>query len=469
MREDMPSHGPIGGASRIGEAFRIGAALVVALVGFVLAAVPYPTTISGWLGWIGVAVLAGAVAGRARHVWVLWVALLVIAVLAPSMGWADDLRAYWWLSATFAVAVPSIAFVAGTAITWKPGAGVAVRRRWTGIGRTGRRLAAGAAVVAILGFAGYGGYGFVAGGAQYVEAVPNPGPCDNPGQRFGWAFEPINYDASNEPTALDPSAAAKLCTDQGPPAGTDVVASDGIHIAGWYIPAASGADPAGPTVVIVHGGQASKTGVLRYAPPFHPDYNLVLLDLRNSGQSGGEVSSGGLREELDLRAMIDWLERTKHPTWIAVMGNSNGASTALAEARTDERVRALILDSMHAEIELQVGSVIEGERGLPPWPAAIALVAGAEFRLDGDLRTVDPIRTISQVRGRPMLLTHGSLDDIDRPSESVERTVAAAIDAGIDVEFHLCVGAGHGEVVEVCRVAWASWVTTFLAAHGSGA
>src|SRR3990172_8343971 len=40
--------------------------------------------------------------------------------------------------------------------------------------------------------------------------------------------------------------------DAGPPAGTGVVASDGVGIAGWYIPAASGSGPTGPTVVIVH-------------------------------------------------------------------------------------------------------------------------------------------------------------------------------------------------------------------------
>jgi hypothetical protein len=91
------------------------------------------------------------------------------------------------------------------------------------------------------------------------------------------------------------------------------------------------------------------------------------------------------------------------------------------------------------------------------------VIAGASFRLGGDLTSVDPIRTITQVGNRPILLTHGGGDRIDRPSESVERNVAAAIDAGVNVEVHICVGAGHGQVIDVCKDQWAGWVTAFLA------
>lgn len=447
---------------------RVVAALVLAIVGLPLAARPFPTTYVGWLGWLGVAIAVGALAHRPRRVWIAWAALVLIWAAAGPLGWANDLRFYWWLSAAVAAIVATLGFLFGTTLTGPDTTGEQLRRAWAALGRTGRQVSIGVVVLLAVVLIGYSGVMFVVGSADYVAQVPNPGPCDNPGQRYGWAFEPINYDASSQPTALDPAAAAVKCTDHGPPAGTEVVSSDGIRLAGWYIPAAGGSGPTGPTVVIVHGGQANKTGVLKYAPPFHDDYNLLLFDLRNAGQSSGEMSSAGLREQLDLRAMLDWLERTKRPGWIAVMANSNGASTALAEVRTDPRVRALILDSMHSGVELQMGNVLEGERFYPPWPATPALLAGASFRLGDDITSVDPVRTITQVGDRPVLLTHGSLDDIDRPAEALERNLKAAIDAGVDVELHLCVTAGHGAVVDVCTADWARWVTTFLSAHGSG-
>jgi pimeloyl-ACP methyl ester carboxylesterase len=455
--------------SRVIRFVRPVAALAVALVGFPFAARPYPVTIAAWLGWIGVALVVGGLAGRTRRVWIPWVTLAVVAVLAHPLGWDHDLRTFWWLSATLAVLLATLGFLVGTAFGGPESPATELRQRWRAFGKAGRRAAIGLIIVIVLGLVGYGGYAFLSGGRQYVQQMPGAGPCDNPGTAFGWTFEAVNYDGSAEPTALDPASITSVCSRTLPPAGTDVVSNDGVHIAGWYIPAAAAIGEAGPTVVIVHGGKTDKTDGLRYAPPFHQGYNVLVIDLRNAGQSGGTVSSGGLFEQLDLRAMIDWLERTKHPGWLAVMGNSNGASTALAEARTDDRVQALILDSMHSGIELQLGNVIEDENGLPPWPAAAAVIAGASFIVGGDLTSVDPVRTIVQVGSRPILLTHGSVDPIDRPSESVERNVAAAIDAGVNVELHICVGAGHGHVIDACRDAWAVWVTTFLAAHRSAA
>jgi hypothetical protein len=65
-----------------------------------------------------------------------------------------------------------------------------------------------------------------------------------------------------------------------------------------------------------------------------------------------------------------------------------------------------------------------------------------------------------------MLLTHGTIDHIDRPADSLDVNVAAARAAHLDVEVHTCDGADHGKVVSVCEDDWAEWVQAFLAAHG---
>jgi pimeloyl-ACP methyl ester carboxylesterase len=322
-------------------------------------------------------------------------------------------------------------------------------------------LVLGASVAYVVGF---GAYGFVVGAGEYLEAQPEVAACDNPGSRFGWAYEAVNYAFEDDARLLATTPDPSNCGDQGSPAGRDVVASDGTPIAGWYIPAES-RGPGGPTLVLVHGGKSNKSGMLEYAPAFHHAYNLVLLDLRNSGRSGGHESTGGLREQDDLRAMIDWLADAKQPRWIGVMGNSNGAATALAEARDDPRVRALILDSMHATVETQLENVIETERHLPSWPAAWSVVAGVAARLGTPLSSVDPVRTIAQVGGRPVLLTHGLDDVVDRPADSLDRNVAAARAANVDLRVEVCAGAGHGMVVRVCGEQWTAWVREFLASH----
>jgi hypothetical protein len=327
-----------------------------------------------------------------------------------------------------------------------------------------RRLSAGAVVVASLALIGYIGVAAVIGSAVLLGSAAVRAPCETPVTRFGWEYEAINYDQADDLRLVAENPDLESCRSQGRTAGGEVVSADAIPIAGWYIPAANGAGPTGPTVLIVHGGKTNKSGVLKYAPPFHEAYNLVLLDLRNSGRSGAADSTWGLRERLDLRAMIDWLVRVKGPAWIGVMGNSNGAATALAEAGDDPRVRALVLDSMHAEVSTQLRRVLETEEPYPPWPTAWAMIMGASLRLGEDLASVDPVRTITRVGDRPVLLIHGAADLVDRPDESAERNLDAALGAGVTIGLQVCPGAEHGEVIDQCPEAWAQWAVSFMKA-----
>lgn len=333
-----------------------------------------------------------------------------------------------------------------------------------------RRLLILAAIAALAYTVGFAGYGFVFAADEYVAGTPRDTNCQTPGSKFGWAYEAVNYDPADDAVLLAANPNPAKCASQGTLAGTTVVAPDGVHLAAWYIPRAT--DPVAsdgttaPTVVIVHGGKSDKSGMLAYAPAFHDAFNLLIVDLRNSGRSSPAFSSGGLHEQSDLRVMIDWLEGAKHPRWLAVMGNSNGAATALAEAIGDTRVSALILDSMHASIEKQLGNVIVTEHSLPAWPGAWGIIAGVSWRLGESIESVDPIRTIVQLKDRSILLTHGVIDHVDRPADSLDLNVAAARAAGVDIEVHTCAGADHGKVIEVCGADWAVWVRSFLAAHG---
>lgn len=343
-------------------------------------------------------------------------------------------------------------------------------RRWW---KAGAALA-GVAVVAYV--VGFFGYGFVVYADTYLSGEPRDTNCQTPGSRFGWAYEAVNYDRADDAALLAANPDPRHCTTQGAPAGNVVVAPDSVRLAGWYIPRGGSAGPAGstgalagttgPTVVLVHGGKTNKSGMLDYAQPFHEAYNLLVVDLRNSGRSDHARSTGGLHEQDDLRAMLEWLVRTKHPSWIAVVGNSNGAATALAEARADMAVRALVLDSMHASLEVQLGHLAETEEHLPAWPGAWGVMVGVQARLGAAVESVDPVLTITQVGDRPVLLTHGDQDAIDRPADSLERNLAAATRAGIDVEVFRCAAAGHGQVVIACATGWATAVLDFLAAHG---
>jgi pimeloyl-ACP methyl ester carboxylesterase len=308
---------------------------------------------------------------------------------------------------------------------------------------------------------GYVGY---EGSRQLVEASTDAGDCRTPDLQFGWTYEAMNYDISEDASLRNVNPDMTRCTEQGTPAGDAVVTDDGIRIAGWYIPAADGSGPTAPTVVLVHGFDNSKANILAYGEGLHQHFNLVAFDMRNRGRSTGTQTTAGVLEQKDLGAIIDWVEREKHPIHLGVLGNSLGAATAMAEARDDPRVEALALDSMHTRFQYQVQARLQ-HAGHPAYPGTWAIFLGIRIRTGIDVGSIDAADEIAQVADRPILLTHGTADTEDLPART-QSFYDDALAAGLDVELHFCEGAGHnapaGMPVKVCHDDFAAWMLDFF-------
>lgn len=187
-----------------------------------------------------------------------------------------------------------------------------------------------------------------------------------------------------------------------------------------------------------------------------------MIDLRGGGRSGAADSTFGPREKLDIEAVIDWLQRTKHPAHIAVMGNSMGGGAAALAAAGDPRIEALILDSTHAHVANIFERRLEVDAGHPSLPGTPAILAAIWLRTGLDLMEADPIAAIPALGRRPLLLLHGAADVNDLPAASVDAIYRAAQDAGVLVARHLCPGATHGTVIDTCPAEWGQWIVGFL-------
>lgn len=417
----------------------------------------------GWLLVIPVGLTAGLAGGRGALAWLAAAGCVAATWLARATGLPRDDGPFWFIAA-FAIGLLLVAaFLLGTNLGLRRSPLDATRRSWGGLPRVARRAVFGLAVVATLASLGYLGYVGYSGSAQFTEAAVGTADCRTPADRFGWTYEAINFDAAQDERVRARNADRTKCTVPGAEPGTAVVTSDGIRLAGWYIPAANGVGPTGPTLVLVHGWKSSKSGMLDYAPSLHEDYNLLLLDLRNHGQSTGDQTSMGLYEQRDVSRMLDWLVQEKAPSWIGGVGNSMGAGTLLAVAAGDTRIQALVLDSMHADWATSVGNAMEEDFGYPGGPAGWVLIQAVSFRVGGDVTTTDPIRQIGRLGDRPVLLIQGTADQVDPPNEASDRNFQAALEAGVPVELAYCRGARHGLVVTTCPEAWGSWATAFLA------
>jgi fermentation-respiration switch protein FrsA (DUF1100 family) len=314
-------------------------------------------------------------------------------------------------------------------------------------------------VALLIGLLAYLGYvGFV-GSGQLVNPPSPSADCRTPAIAYGWIYEAINYDASSDVTLAD-FPDPEHCPRQGAKAGDDLLTSDGVQIAGWYIPSGNGSGPTGPTVVLAHGHGGNKSNMLPFAALLHEQYNVVIPDFRNHGQSGGSQTTVGVLEQNDLRAIVDWVHDNKKPEQIALLGVSMGGAAALNEAIADQHVDAVILDSTHATLANALQARLESQGYPLSLPAAWSILLGSLIRTGQDISAVDPVERI-RLYDRPVLIIVGGRDDAIGPTDGQALLDAFPKDRA-ESELKVCEDATHGEAVVTCRRAYAGWVLGFL-------
>ncbi|MDH4334304.1 MAG: alpha/beta hydrolase [Chloroflexota bacterium] len=324
-------------------------------------------------------------------------------------------------------------------------------------GRRVVRISIGLLLIVAIAYFGYMGWQ----GSEELVHPPNPKKACRTPANLGWAYEAINYDRASDDELLAHEDDLAHCSAPGETAGSEVVASDGVRIAGWWIPAAAEIGPDGPTVVMVHGYGDNKSGMLEYAMFLHDRYNLVLFDLRNSGQSTGTLTTQGSQEQRDLVAILDWIVSVKHPAQLIVFGQSMGGHTAVNVVAEDPRVEALILDSTHDRLRTAMVARI-GNAGYPFGEVGyLAIALGSWIRSGENVLASDPIDALVRLGSRPVLLLQGGSDH-DVPPASADRMAAAAQAAAVELELRVCPGADHGLLDETCPDDYGRWLDDFL-------
>lgn len=309
-----------------------------------------------------------------------------------------------------------------------------------------------------VGYLGYLGYE----GSRQVVSVANPSTnCETPMSAYGWSYQAVNY-----PEAYDFAVAAlpdrAHCPRQPSTAGTEIVTPDGIRIAAWYIPGSHPSGPPGTTVVIAHGHSSNKSDMLPWAKVLHDKYNIVMFDFRAHGQSSGEQSTVGVREQADLRAVIDWVEETHKPAHLAVLGLSMGGAAAAGEAAADPRVEALILDSTHATLANALQARLQRDGYQLALPGAWSILLGGLLRTGEDMSSADPLQAVGHYGERPLLIITGGRDNAIGGSDG--ESLRTAAEAGhATVELDACAAAGHAESINACAADYPGWVLAFLA------
>jgi dipeptidyl aminopeptidase/acylaminoacyl peptidase len=244
-----------------------------------------------------------------------------------------------------------------------------------------------------------------------------------------------------------------------------VPAPDGVTLRGWFGYRAR----AVPVILFGHGYPATREQMIPYAAfLYDAGYNVLLLDWRAWGESGGDATTFGLRERDDVRATIDYLETRPdldHPGRYGGLGVSLGAGLLLLAAADDHRLTAVVGDSIYPVVTpmfTQWNSI-----GLRFWPYRLAFAPTAEpaanLLLEGRLADLHPLGQAAAVSPGALLLVHAEHDRNGLTPLSGARQIFAA--ARAPKELWVSPLGDHAAVLSSNPVAYQRVVTAFFMKH----
>lgn len=166
--------------------------------------------------------------------------------------------------------------------------------------------------------------------------------------------------------------------DYGLPAPEEIeLESAGVTLKGWYF------DLPGNTcgAALFHGHSSSRYGAMHYSQLFQA-YNcdLVMIDFRNHGASGGEAGSFGAHERQDVLAALDYLQQRTGLAdgQLALVGVSYGGSAIIHAAAQRPGLAFVLADSTFRSLP-----AIITVQGVTQYGPAVQLMVPGALALSG--------------------------------------------------------------------------------------
>ena len=231
--------------------------------------------------------------------------------------------------------------------------------------------------------------------------------------------------------------------------GPRTILSGSLHLAGYLArPTPSAAKGAGRFgLVLCHGFPADPQSA-RLSAATYPQlvdrlateagWVVLSFNFRGTGESEGNFSLAGWMA--DLEAAIEQMFRKEGVEGVWLCGFSAGGSLAICVAAADERVRGVATFAAPADF----GEWAADPRRFVVQARQLGMIRSATFptSLDdwaAELRDIRPLSVIARIPPRPLLIVHGSADEVV-PMLDARALADAAEEA---VELRILAAAGH--------------------------
>lgn len=181
----------------------------------------------------------------------------------------------------------------------------------------------------------------------------------------------------------------------------------GYDLFGLYFPI----ENARGVVIVCHGITFSLYGSVKYLPLFRPrGFDVLLIDHRHHGRSGGDNSTFGYFEKHDLSAWADWVCETLGPqTPIGLHGESFGAAVMIQAMAIDSRFAFGIADCAFSDLTDLLSHRLRQDFRLPAWPCVPVASAITKLRAGFRFTDISPCRDVASIVA-PILFVHGEAD-----------------------------------------------------------
>lgn len=199
---------------------------------------------------------------------------------------------------------------------------------------------------------------------------------------------------------------------------------DAVDLKGWWIPAQKNniLTNSNKTVIFAHGYKdtrdLSKIHALALAKRIAQEgYNVMLFDFRNSGESGGKVTSVGLFETYDMLSAIEYAKVDKKSEKISLLGWSMGAAVSIMAGTESPYVNAIIADSSFSDLDTYLETNLPVWSNLPSFPFTAEIMSLFPVIERMDPKKVSPYKAVNNIGNKKLFLIH-SKDDKAIPYEN---------------------------------------------------
>jgi len=195
----------------------------------------------------------------------------------------------------------------------------------------------------------------------------------------------------------------------------ELVTADGVNFGAWYF-----RQPGSPQTVIVSGGhKGQRQGALGISIAlWRKGFNVIVYSYRGMLGSDRAAITFGIKEVLELQAVIAFARKRIPRARIGLLGYSMGAVVSLLGAAGEPGVEALVLDSPFSDLRTLLIENVRTRARLPGTP--FVWLAGLMLRARSGSKLADcsPISVLSSLEPRPLFFIHGGADRITNVNHS---------------------------------------------------